>query len=223
MGTKLRPAAAYYRVSSKSQDLALQRHAVERAARARGDRISSAAVYAEKRSAKTTDRPELQRLLENARAGCLAPRLYVYRLDRLTRSGIRDTLDVVEQLRRCGVELVTVADGFDPSGPAAEVILAVMAWAARMERLAGEERRADARERRAAQGLPFGRPPKVPAGDPRLARAELLQAQGRSLREIAQRTGIKRSTLARKLSQKSRAKRDPAARGKQPPDPPPGA
>jgi DNA invertase Pin-like site-specific DNA recombinase len=52
---------------------------------------------------------------------------------------------VIEERRGHNCELVTVADGFDLSGPAAEVVLAVMAWAAKMERLAINERIAAAR------------------------------------------------------------------------------
>ena len=78
--------------------------------------------------------------------------MYVFRLDRLTRSGIRDTFELVEELRGHGIEIVSVADGFDLNGPAAEVVLAVMAWAAKMERLALGERVAAARERVEAAG-----------------------------------------------------------------------
>ena len=45
-------AAAYLRVSSVAQDFPSQKHAVERAAQARGDVVSH--WYSEKRSAKTT-------------------------------------------------------------------------------------------------------------------------------------------------------------------------
>jgi hypothetical protein len=47
---------------------------------------------------------------------------------------------------------VNVADGFDLNGPHAEVIIAVLAWAAKMERLATAERIAAARERIEAEG-----------------------------------------------------------------------
>jgi DNA invertase Pin-like site-specific DNA recombinase len=126
-------AVAYIRVSSRAQDLDMQRGAIERAAGARGDAIAT--WYAEKRSGKVLARPELDRLRADARAG-LIQRLYLFRLDRLTRSGIRDTFEVVEELRAHGCHIVTVADGFDLDGPAAEAVLAVMAWAAKMERLA---------------------------------------------------------------------------------------
>lgn len=187
---------AYLRVSSRAQDHATQRAAIERASAARGDTV--AVWLAEKRSGGTMARPELQRLRADARAG-LVGKLYVYRLDRLTRSGIRDTFELVEELRAAGVELVTVADGFDLNGPAAEVVLAVMAWSAKMERLAINERISDARERLEAEGRPWGRPARMGEGE--VHRARELQAQGRSVREVAMAMKVPKSTVARALSQ----------------------
>jgi len=109
-------ATAYLRVSSRAQDHATQKSAIERAATARGDAITD--WRAEKRSGKTLARPELDRLRADARAGHVR-RLYVFKLDRLTRSGIRDTFEVIEELRAHGAELVSVSDGFALDGPAA--------------------------------------------------------------------------------------------------------
>ena len=68
---------------------------------------------------------------------------------------------MVEELRRHHCELVTVSDGFDLSGPAAEVVLAVMAWAAKIERLAINVRISAARTRLEAEGRAWGRPPRL--------------------------------------------------------------
>ncbi len=186
---------AYVRVSSKAQNLATQKAAIERAASARGDSI--AAWYAEKLSGKSTDRPELHRLRADARAGHVR-KLYLFRIDRLTRSGIRDTFEVVEELRGHGVQLVTVADGFDIEGPAAEVVLAVMAWASKMERLAINERISAARERLASEGRGWGRPSSLTPQD--RARIEELRDEGLSHRQIAQKMHIKRCTVTLSLS-----------------------
>lgn len=185
-------AVSYVRVSSKAQDHATQRSAIERAATARGDTLTE--WYGEKVSGKSLDRPELDRLRAAVRAGEVR-RLYVYRLDRLTRSGIRDTLDLVEELRRAGVDLVTIADGFDLNGPAAEIILAVMAWAAKMERLAINERIAAARARLEAEGRPWGRPKRLSPAQVAAVCAD--RAAGRTVREIAQARRIPRSTMGR--------------------------
>lgn len=187
--------AAYIRVSSKAQDLAMQRGAIERQAAARGDTIGE--WFAEKASAKTIARPELQRLRAEVRAGRVQ-RLYVFRLDRLARTGIKDTFELVEELRAHGCDLVTCADGFQLSGPAAEIILAVMAWAAQMERLAINERISAARVRMEGEGRAWGRPSTV---DRETERAILrLQGEGRSVRSIAMSSGVKRSTVQRILS-----------------------
>ena len=184
--------AAYLRVSSKAQDFATQRAAVERAACARGDKIES--WFSEKRSGKLLARPELDRVRADARAGHLK-RLYVYRLDRLTRSGIRDTIDVIEDLRAHGCEVVSIADGFDLGGPAAEIVLAVLAWASKMERLAINERISAARERVEAEGGKWGRPSRFT--DESRAKVLAMRAQGRSIREIAVAMKVPRSTVAR--------------------------
>jgi DNA invertase Pin-like site-specific DNA recombinase len=190
-------ALAYIRVSSRAQDHASQKAAIERAAVACGDTIAD--WRAEKRSAKTMAREELQRLVAEARTGCLrGRRLYVFRLDRLTRTGIADTLTTVEELRAHGVELVSVADGFDLNGPHAEVIIAVMAWAAKMERLATAERIAAARERIEAEGGRWGRPRRMTRAD--VERAVALRAAGRSIRAIAVALKIPRQTIARSLA-----------------------
>jgi DNA invertase Pin-like site-specific DNA recombinase len=187
--------AAYMRVSSRAQDLGMQRAAIEKMAVARGDTIN--AWYSEKRTGKALSRPELDRLRGDVRARRVS-KLYLFKLDRLTRSGIRDTFEVIEELRAHAVEVVSVNDGFALDGAAAEVILAVIAWAAKMERLAINERIAAARERLDAEGKPWGRPPRLSASD--CARARALRDEGRSIREIAVAMKVPRSTIARVLA-----------------------
>lgn len=192
--------AAYLRVSSRAQDHRTQRAAIERAATGRGDTIGT--WYAEKRSGKLLARPVLDDLRAQVRAGRIG-RLYVFKLDRLTRSGIRDTFEVVEELRAHDCELVAVSDGFDLNGPAAEIVLAVMAWAAKMERLAINERIAAARERVEAEGRRWGRPSRVT--DAARLKIEALRNAGRSIREIAMSIKVPRSTVARVLASRNDA------------------
>lgn len=189
--------AAYVRVSTRQQDLGLQKDAIWRAAQARGDVIS--AWFEEKRSGSTLNRPELARLRAEIRAGGVK-KVYVFRIDRLSRSGIRDTLAVVDELREHGCQLATVADGFDLEGPAAPVVLAVMAWAAQMERQALSERISAARDRIEAAGGRWGRPRKVDPGT--IERARAMRAEGMTLRKIAMALKIPRATLGDALSGK---------------------
>lgn len=205
---------AYIRVSSRQQDYATQRHAIERFAALRGDSIVE--WRAEKKSAKTMDRPELKRLMSEAKAGALrGRRLYLYRLDRLTRTGIKDTLQAIEDLRGGGVELVSLQDGIDLIGPHAEIIIATMAWASQMERLATNERIAAARERLEREGRPWGRPSRLSAEE--VEKIVCMHMSGKSTRSISMALKVHRSVVARAIknrttaeaaSQKDRAERE---------------
>lgn len=180
--------AAYIRVSSRSQDYETQRLAIERACRARGDVVHR--WYADVASGRSMDRRNLLQLREQIHAGNVA-RLWVWRLDRLTRSGILDTLAAVHDCRRHGCELVSVADGFALDGPAADVVLAVLAWAAQMEREKIRENQASARARMVAEGRSWGRP-RLPAAKRDEIRA--LSAAGRSLQQIARASKVSKTT-----------------------------
>jgi len=201
-------AAAYIRVSSRAQTFDTQRDAIERAARARGDGIVT--IYEEKRTGKRlTERPELERLRVDARAGRVR-RLYVFRLDRLARGGIRDMFEVVDELRRGGVELVSVSDGFDLAGPAAEVVLAVLAWAAQMEHFARNERIAAARERVEAEGGTWGRPRRI--DNATVEQILTRRARGETLRGIARAMKIAKGTVTRYLAKARTGQKVPLAR-----------
>lgn len=190
-------AIAYIRVSSKAQNYASQKAAIIKAAAARGDVIE--AWYSEKKSAKTIKRPELNRLRADARAGRLnGQRLYIFRLDRLTRSGIRDTPEVLEELRAGDCEVVAVSDGFPLTGPYAEVVIAVMSWASAMELRAKNERIAAARERMEAEGKAWGRPKRM--DDATVAKAKEMRAEGHTLRQIAVALKVPKSTIGRMLA-----------------------
>lgn len=184
-------AAAYVRVSSRSQDASSQRAALQRAAAARGDELVD--WFVEKQSGRTLARPILDSVRELARKGHIR-KLFVFRLDRLTRSGIRDTLAVVQELRAAGCKLVVL--DLDVDGPAAEIVLAALAWAAQWEREAIGERIAAAR----ASAETWGRPR---AAGPDDVRRVLQLERGRiSQRRIAGITGLSRATVAAVLAEK---------------------
>ena len=214
----------YIRVSSRQQDLATQRSALENASERRGEKITR--WYQEKMSAtKSTSRPALDEVRNAARLGAVS-RLYVFRLDRLARSGIRDTLDVVEEFQRHGVKVVTIADGFDMEGPAAQVVIAVLAWAAQMETLAMRERIFAARTRIEAKGGRWGRPARVDAKT--MDKMVALRKRGKTIRAIAVAVKIPKAVVGRalfrwdagKLSRKPLRKSDPKPTGKRGAQPP---
>jgi DNA invertase Pin-like site-specific DNA recombinase len=184
--------AAYLRVSTGKQDWKLQRDAIARACKARGDVIPKRLWFEDCKSGASIERPALQKLRAAVRAGSVG-RLYIFRVDRLSRSGIRDTLAIVDEFRRGGCELVTLADGFDFNGPGADIVIAVMAWAAQMERNAIGERIKAARVRVEAAGGRWGRPRALDPGT--IERAKKMSKK-RSLREVAIALKVPRSTLS---------------------------
>lgn len=195
------PTAAYLRVSTRGQSVAMQRDAIERAAVARGASIDE--WFAEKAGGGAGARPILENLRAAVATGAF-DRVFVYRLDRLSRGGIRSTLALVDEFKAHGARIETVADGFALEGPAADVVLAVLAWAAQMERAAIGERVAAARVKVEASGGAWGRPRRV--DDATVAKVRTL-SKSRTVREIAIALKIPKSTVCDVLSEKGPYKR----------------
>lgn len=190
-----RVIAAYIRVSSASQDHAYQRRAIELAASARGEPVTR--WYAETASGKSLERKELQKMRAALGNGELAT-VWVWRVDRLTRSGIADTLELVREIRESGAALRSVADGYAVDGGATgELLLAVMAWAAQLEREKIAENQTAARARMASQGRAWGRP----ALSETLANeACRMRSAGKYPREIAMALQISQTSVRRILA-----------------------
>ena len=191
----------YLRVSSRAQDAASQRAAIERAATARGEWIEG--WYSEQRSGGTMRRPALDELRADARTG-IVNRIYTFKLDRLTRTGVSDTFALLNEFKLAGCELIAVADNLHlklgEDDMQTVVFQFALGLAAKLERQAIGERIAAARNRLEAEGRAWGRPARLTGL--KLEQAKALRAEGRSIREIAVAKKVPRSTVGRALSQK---------------------
>lgn len=167
-------------------------------ARARGETVHL--WFEDSLSGAKLARPQLRALRQAVHEGRVR-KLYVFKLDRLGRSGIRDTLAVVQELRANGCELASVTETFPLEGPVGEIVIATIAWAAQMERQAIGDRIAAARERVEASGGRWGRPRRI---DPTtLATAKTMFAvESKTIRQISAALKIPRSTIADALSEK---------------------
>ena len=111
-------------------------------------------------SGKNTDRPDFQRLLKDIKSGKIG-KLYVYRLDRFSRS-VADFGQLWDILQKNNVEFVSVSENFDTSTPMGRAMLHIIMVFAQLERETTAERVRDNYYRRAALGLwpggpaPFG-------------------------------------------------------------------
>lgn len=182
----------YARVSTMKQDLDRQIDAL------RHEGIDDRYIYIDKKSGSTTNRPGLQKALEHARDGDV---IVVHTLDRLGRT-VRDTLNMIHDLRERGIGVRTLADPIpvdssNPDDPMAQLAVVILSLFGQMERTYALERAAHARAVATAKGKRVGRPSVV---DPdKLRFAEHLRNEGLSMREIVEKTGIARTTLYRYL------------------------
>lgn len=102
-------------------------------------------------SGGNTDRPALQDLLKDVRAG-KADKVLVYKLDRLSRSQ-KDTLDLIEnEFLKNGVDFVSMSEQFDTSTPFGRAMIGILAVFAQLEREQIKERMAMGREGRVKKG-----------------------------------------------------------------------
>jgi len=192
-------AIGYVRVSTEKQadhgvSLAAQSEKIRAMAVVQGADLAEIIVDAE--SAKSLDRPGMERLLTliDARAVDV---VIIAKLDRLTRS-VKDLAELLERFNRRGVSLVSVAESLDTGSAAGRLVLNIMTAVSQWEREAIGERTRDAMSHKRAKGervgtIPFGyrmaedgsRLEEDPAEQDVLSRIQRLKAQGHTMRQIA--------------------------------------
>ncbi|WP_299453321.1 recombinase family protein [uncultured Pigmentiphaga sp.] len=181
----------YARVSTDDQDLSQQRAELHAAGCTR--------IFAEKVSGTHSKRPELARMLDHLRPGDVVT---VTRLDRLARN-TRDLLDIAEQLQAKGAGLRSLAEPWaDTTSPAGRMVLTVFAGIAEFERSLIVERTRNGREAAMKRGVRFGRRPTLTPAQIAHAR-RLIDAEGRTAKEVASLLGVHRATLYRALAKQA--------------------
>ena len=123
---------AYVRVSTLEQNQQRQVEALEK--------YNIEKWYTEKVSGKnTTDRPELNNMLDFVREG---DTVYIHDFSRLARS-TKDLLDIVEYLNNKGVHLVSNKENLDTSTPQGKLMFTMFAAFYEFERTNMLERQAE--------------------------------------------------------------------------------
>jgi DNA invertase Pin-like site-specific DNA recombinase len=136
-------------------------------------------------SAKSLDRPGLQRALARLREGS-ADGILVVKLDRLTRS-VRDLGELLDGYFGQRYALLSVGDNIDTRSAAGRLVLNVLCSVAQWEREAIGERVKDALAHLKAQGKELGAPrlEHRPDHAATVERIRSLRKRGLSLRSIA--------------------------------------
>ena len=120
--------AIYLRVSSQSQDIRSQEPDLQTWARAQAEPV---AWYKDKFTGTQMDRPGLDKLLAEARAGQIN-KVVVWRLDRLGRTA-RGLLSLLDELQSLNVGFVSLREGIDLATPAGRLMLVVLAGVSQYE------------------------------------------------------------------------------------------
>lgn len=112
----------YVRVSTQEQNTARQEVLMKD--------LGVTEVYIDRMSGKSSDRPELKKLMEYVRKG---DTVIVESISRFARN-TRDLLELVEQLTAKGVEFVSKKEAIDTTTPSGKFMLTIFGAVAELER-----------------------------------------------------------------------------------------
>jgi DNA invertase Pin-like site-specific DNA recombinase len=143
-------------------------------------------------------RPQLEAALDWVRSG---DTLVFTKPDRASRS-VTDLLGMVERLREKGVTVRILSMHLDTTDPTSMLTLSIMAAVSQWEREIMLERQRAGIAKAKAEGRYKGRAPTARA---KAGEVRRLKAEGRSIPEIIQATGISRASIYRALNDPAQA------------------
>ena len=138
----------YARVSSITQDIELQKGALEKA--------GCQKIFSESVSGKDNNRTQLKAMIELLREGDI---VVVYKIDRIARS-LKGLIEIVESLNEKKVHLVSLDSGdrVDTTSPMGRAFFQIAGVFAELERGMIESRTKAGIEKARLEGVKFGRP-----------------------------------------------------------------
>jgi DNA invertase Pin-like site-specific DNA recombinase len=174
----------YARVSTLGQCLSAQLDALKAA--------GADLVFREKVSGVRADRPQLAKLMAGLKPGDI---VLVTKLDRLGRS-TRELLDLIERIGKAGASFRSLGDPlWDTSSSQGRLLSTLLAAIAEFERELIRERTGEGRKRAMANGVKFGRKPKL--SDYQRQEAIKRRAAGETLASIAKSYAVDISMISR--------------------------
>jgi DNA invertase Pin-like site-specific DNA recombinase len=190
--------AIYLRISTGkgAQKTDSQEFEVNRYCAARG--WTELETYVDKMSGGKASRPELDRMVQDMRAGKIA-RVVVYKLDRCGRSLTHLCL-LIDEMNRLGIPLVCTSQGIDTSenNPCAKFQLDVLKAVCEFERNLIRERVNSGLAAAKAKGVTLGRPSTL---DERRDEVMALRKQGCGIREISRQLKMPVASVAKVVKQ----------------------
>jgi DNA invertase Pin-like site-specific DNA recombinase len=194
----MKTVAVYLRVSTegiksgREQTTESQKHDIDTYLKAKG--ITEFVVYEDLGiSGKKRDRPQLNKMLNDCKMGKIST-VVVFKLDRLARS-LANLLEIVTIFQESEVEFVSVKDSIDMSTASGRLLFMVLGAVAEFECATIRERVMSGLAAAKSKGIKLGRPFKTGHQV-----AVDMRANGASVAEIEEHTGLSRKTIYRTLS-----------------------
>ena len=177
----------YARVSTIEQDTALQLDNLQKS--------GCEKIYQESVSGISKTRPELDKCLDNLRAG---DTLIVWRLDRLGRS-LKDLVSIITDLELRNVGFRSITEAIDTTTSSGKLVFHIFAALAEFERKLIQDRTKAGLAAARARGRNGGRPPKLSNSQIKKAKAMLLDPL-LTKAEVARHFAVSRTTLNKALN-----------------------
>jgi len=172
----------YARISTLSQNLDLQKDALEKA--------GCKKIYVEQMSGSSRIRPELEKTLEMLRNG---DTLVVWRLDRLGRS-LKHLIELISKLEQREIGFKSLMESMDTTTSGGKLVFHIFGALAEFEHNLIRERTSAGLAAARARGRNGGRPLKLDEKKRGLA-IKLYNERERSIKEICQIMGVSKPTL----------------------------
>lgn len=181
----------YARVSTKEQSPESQLLDLRNFCAARGWEIVKEFVDVGISGAKD-ERPALRELMQTYAKRRLIDVVLVWRFDRFARS-LKHLLNTLHELNELRIHFASYQEGLDTSTAQGRLVFSLVGAIAEFERELARDRILAGLRNAKANGVQLGRP----GAEFDIEKARQLHAEGRSLREIAEETGAKVTTLHR--------------------------
>jgi DNA invertase Pin-like site-specific DNA recombinase len=178
------PQYIYLRVSTTGQDLDSQAGDVIK-------RFPSAEIVREIASG-AKDRPVLEELIKSLKKG---DTLIVAALDRLGRKAA-EVIPLLDKMYKSGINIISIRESLDYATPMGKFVAQLLASFAEMERNLISERVKSSLRSKKDQGIKLGRKQVFECTEEVLR----MREKGYSLRDIAGKTGMSKSNVAKVLA-----------------------
>jgi DNA invertase Pin-like site-specific DNA recombinase len=175
----------YARVSSTGQSLDVQLGKL--------NQIGCQRIYQEKRSGRTSNRPEFQACMNYLREG---DTLVITRLDRLARSVVH-LAQLAKRFEKEKINLIVIDQNIDTSTSTGRLMFNMLASIAEFENDLRTERQAEGIAKAKENGVKFGRPAKL---NEQICRAiHLRRTEGATIGQLAKEFELGEATIYRAL------------------------